>query len=81
MCFPLSAWNSEVNRKPAAFSRFGIDTASPTSRKFVMITDNLLAYQIFRSPQLPFFTRSHTCQIRIEIVDSAPSHSSRVWYP
>ena len=26
----------------------------------------LLAYQIFRSPQLPFFTGSHTCQIRIK---------------
>ena len=28
--------------------------------------DNLLAYQIFRSSQLPFLTGSHTCQIRIK---------------
>ena len=31
-----------------------------------MIADNLFTYQIFRTTQLPFFTGSHTCQIRIK---------------
>ena len=66
MCFLLSTRDGEVNRKSSSFCRFGIDTASSAPRKFVMVTDYLFAYQIFRSPQLPFLTGSHTSQIRIE---------------
>ena len=66
MCFLLSTRDGEVNRKSPPFCRFGIDTASSAPRKFIMVTNNLLAYQIFRSPQLPFFAGSHTSQVRIE---------------
>ena len=66
MSSSLSAWDGEVNRKSSPFCRFGIDTASPAPRKFIMVTDYLLAYQIFRSTQFSFFTGSHTSQIRIE---------------
>ncbi len=66
MCFFLSARNSEINRESSTRSRLGINATSPASRKFVMVTDNLLAYQVFRTAQLPFFTGSHACQIRVK---------------
>ena len=67
MCsFSLSAWNSKINRKPSAFGRFGINTASSTPCKFIMIADYLLTYELFRPPQFSLFSGRHTCQIRIK---------------
>ena len=55
MCsFSLSAWNSKINRKPSAFGRFGINTASSTPCKFIMIADYLLTYEIFVPLNSPF---------------------------
>ena len=61
MCsFSLSAWNSKINRKPSAFGRFGINTASSTPCKFIMIADYLLTYEIFplNSPSSPDVIRA-----------------------